>query len=74
MAIGLYVAKDIFHVFQFAGVRPQLAEGGIGVKRNGSQRRSQLMGYGPRDSFHAQEPISAFASLQSDGTGEARIK
>jgi hypothetical protein len=32
------------------------------------------MSDGARDRFHVQKPIGAFASLQSDGAGEARIK
>ena len=74
MAVGLYVTKDVLHVFQIAGRRSQLAEGCTGIKRDGSQGRSQLMGDCARDSFHAQEPVGAFASLQSDGAGKARIK
>ena len=71
MAVGLYVAKDVLHVVQFARRRSQLAEGRTGIERDGSQGRSQLMGDGARDGFHAQEPVGAFASLQRDGAGKA---
>ena len=71
MAVGLYVTEDVVHVFQFGRGRTQLAEGCTGIKCDGSQGRSQLMGNGARDSFHAQEPVGAFASLQDDGAGKA---
>ena len=72
MAVRLYVTKDVLYVLQFAGSRPQLAEGCTGVKGDGCQRRFQLVGDSARDSSHAQQPVGALASLQSDGVGKSR--
>src|SRR5215203_580273 len=74
MAVRLYVTKDVLYVFQLARGRSKLAEGCTGVKGDGCQRRFQFMGDSARDSFHAQQPVGALASLQSDGVGKSRIE
>ena len=71
MTVCLYVAEDVFNLSQFSGGRAQLAEGCAGIKRDSTQRGSQLMGKSTRDSFHGQKPVGAFASLQDESVGKA---
>src|SRR6185437_14988916 len=56
------------------GVNCNRAESRTRIQRDGSQRRSQLVGNRPHDSFHAQEPVRAFASQQGDGACKSRVQ